>query len=343
MSQTVMITGGTGYIGAWLTKMLLEAGHTVRLTVRDAGRTEKIAPLQQIAEQCKGSLELFEADLLSEGSFDEAARGADVIMHVASPFKLKVNDPWADLIDPAVKGTRNVLEAANKSGSVKKVVLTSSIVAIAGDNLETVEKGLSEVEESQFNTSSTPKSSPYPYSKVMAEKEAWKIHDAQSDWKLVVINPSFVMGPTLENIPTESESITFMKNLISGQFATGAPDLTFGFVDVRDVAKAHMLAMDNSDVAGRFLLVERTATLLEVSDHLRDSFGDQYKLPTKTAPKFLLYLIGWMFGVKPSFVRRNVGIPLKVNASRSRDILKLTYTPLPQTLTDMVNQIENAR
>lgn len=340
MSQIVMITGGTGYIGAWLTKMLLEDGHTVRLAVRNKQRTEKFAPLLQIAEATKGKLEIFEADLLQDGSFDEAAKGADVIMHVASPFKLKVDDPWDDLIHPAVKGTRNVLEAANKSGSVKKVVLTSSIVAISGDNLETIEKGLTEVDESQFNTSSTPETSPYPYSKVMAEKEAWKIHDAQSVWKLLVINPSFVMGPTLENIPSESESLVFMQNLLAGKFATGAPDLSFGFVDVRDVAKAHMLAMDNAAAEGRFLLVSRTATMLEMANILREEFGDAYKLPKTTAPKWLLYLMGWMFGVKPSFVRRNVGIPLKVNTTRSREILGLEYIPLAQTFRDMVNQIE---
>lgn len=337
---TVMITGGTGYIGAWLTSMLLQEGHTVRLAVRSLSRTEKFEPLQHLASESPGTLELFEADLLVDGSFDEAARGAEVIMHVASPFKLKVSDPWKDLIDPAVKGTQNVLQAANRSGSVKKVVLTSSIVAIAGDNLETIEKGLDAVDETQFNTTSTPKASPYPYSKVMAEKEAWKIHDAQSDWKLVVINPSFVMGPSFSGIPSDSESLRFMEQLLSGRFASGAPDLTFGFVDVRDVARAHMLAMNGSQAEGRYLLVERTANLLDVSSHLREAFGDRYKLPTSMAPKWLLYLIGWTFGVKPSFVRRNVGVPLKVDTSRSRTHLGLTYTPLPETLEAMVRQME---
>lgn len=339
MAKTIMITGGTGYIGAWLTKMLLEKGYTVRLTVRDKNRTEKYAPLQEIATSVGSTLDLYEADLLKDGSFDEAARGADAIMHIASPFILRVKDPQKDLIEPAVNGTQNVLGAASRSGSVKKVVLTSSIAAIMGDNVEMAEKGLSEIDETQFNTSSRPDNQPYQYSKVTAEKEAWKLHDAQTDWKLVVINPSFVMGPTLENIPSDSESLQFMKGMISGNFATGAPDLKFGFVDVRDVARAHVLALENDDAAGRFLLAERATGVFDLAQLLRDEFGNKFKLPKSIAPKFLLYLTGWMFGVTISFVKRNVGHNLKLNTSRSRDILGLKYIDLKVTVRDMVNQM----
>ena len=122
MSQTILVTGGTGYIGAWVVKGLLEKGHTVRLTVRDKNKTQKYEYLKAISEKTQGNLEIWEADLLSEGSFDTAVVGCDAIAHIASPFKLNVKDPKKELLDPALQGTVNVLDAANKSGSVKKVV-----------------------------------------------------------------------------------------------------------------------------------------------------------------------------------------------------------------------------
>ena len=136
MKQTILVTGGTGYIGAWVVKGLLEHGHTVRVTVRNIQQKEKYQFLLDLAKKAEGSLEFWEADLLKTGSFDEAAKGCDSIAHVASPFKLNVKDAQKDLVDPAVIGTTNVLQAANKSGSVKKVVLTSSVAAIHGDNID---------------------------------------------------------------------------------------------------------------------------------------------------------------------------------------------------------------
>jgi len=339
MSKTALITGGTGYIGSWIVKYLLEKGQTVRVAVRDKNRKDKIQHLVDLDEKLPGKLEFWEADLLKPGSFDDAAKGCDIIYHIASPFKLKIKDAYKDLIDPAVKGTRNVLNAANNSGTVKKVVLTSSVAAIHGDNVEMKEQNLAEFSEEQWNISSTPKHQPYSYSKVTAEKEAWKIHDAQSNWKLVVINPSFVMGPSLTKA-TESESLTFMKDMLKGKFAMGAPDLCFGFVDVRDVAKAHVLAGEKMDAEGRHLLAERTANFLDLSGIINQEFENEFKVPTKNSPKFLMYLMGWMFGVSIKFVQRNIGHPIKLNNSKSKEQLGLSYTPFNETIRDMIKQMK---
>ncbi len=238
------------------------------------------------------------------GSFDEMAKGCDAIVHIASPFILNVKDAKRDLLDPAVIGTSNVLEAANKSGSVKKVVLTSSVVAIYGDNIDMKDQNLSVLTEDQYNTSSSLKHQPYAYSKVEAEKKAWEMAGQQTDWELIVLNPSFVMGPSLTST-SQSESLKFMTELLSGKQKSGTAELYMAYVDVRDL------------------------------------YGDKYKLPKSYLPKWLLSLIGGLFGLSPKFVKNNVGIPLVLDATKSKDKVKLTYIPLEQTAKDMVDQMND--
>jgi nucleoside-diphosphate-sugar epimerase len=339
MSQTVMVTGGSGYIGSWLVKDLLSQGHTVRVMVRNKNNTKKVQHLLDMATD-KGKVELWEADLVKAGSFDEAAKGCDVIHHVASPFTLRFKDAQKDLIEPALEGTRNVLNAATASGTVKKVVLTASVAAVHGDNIDMQEQGIDVFNESHWNTSSSATHQPYSYSKVLAEKEAWKIAEAQDQWQLVVINPSFVMGPSLTP-NSDSESLQFMRDMLSGKFAMGAPELYFGFVDVRDVARAHILAADDNKAEGRHILAERVSSMLALAQVVEKLFPGKYKLPKKESPKTLLLLMGWMFGLKKSFIRRNVGYAIKVDNSKSIDQLKLQYTPFETTIKDMVEQMEN--
>ncbi|MEX2379374.1 MAG: NAD-dependent epimerase/dehydratase family protein, partial [Vicingaceae bacterium] len=285
--STILITGGTGYLGAWVAKDLLEKGYTLRLALRYKSKTAKYDHLQKIADQSKGSLELWEADLLEQNSYHQAAEGANAIIHMASPFTLRFDNAEKELIQPALEGTRNVLTAANASSTVKKVVLTSSVAAIYGDNIDQKEQGLDVLDENHFNETSSVDHQPYSYSKVLAEKEAWKMAEAQNQWKLVVINPSFVIGPSLSK-HSNSESLAFMQDMLSGKYRMGAPDLMFGYVDVRDVAKAHLLALERADAQGRHLLAERTASVLDLVELLKEKYGNQYKLPLMKAPKWLL-------------------------------------------------------
>ncbi len=338
MNKTILVTGGTGYIGSWVTKYLLEKGYNVCLTVRDKSKTEKYQHLLDIEKKSPGTLEFWEANLLSEGAFDEPAEGAFAIIHMASPFSLKFKDAQKELIDPALEGTRNVLNAANKSSTVKKVVLTSSVAAVHGDNIDMKELGLDEFTEEHFNTSSSLTHQPYSYSKVLAEKEAWKIYENQDKWKLVVINPSFVMGPSLGKI-SNSGSLDFMKDMLSGKYFSGAPDLMFGFVDVRDVAKAHIIALESETASGRHILAERTMSMYDFSRLIKKQYGNQFKLPLMKSPKFMLYLVGWMFGLTNKFIRRNVGYDIKLNASKSKKELGLEYTPIEKSVKDMVDQM----
>jgi nucleoside-diphosphate-sugar epimerase len=342
MNKTVLVTGGTGYIGSWVTKMLLEKGYTVRLTVRNKSKKENYQHLIDIENNTDGKLEFWEADLLSEGSFDAAAEGCSSVIHMASPFTLRFKDSQKELIDPALKGTRNVLNSATKSSSVKKVVLTSSVAAVHGDNIDMKELGLSEFTEEQFNYSSSLSHQAYSYSKVLAEKEAWKINKEQDKWKLIVINPSFVMGPSLSKT-SNSESLNFMKEMLSGKYYLGAPNLMFGFVDVRDVAKAHLLALEYESAEGRHILAERTVSVYGFSRLIKNIYGNKYKLPLMQSPKLMLYLVGWMFGLKNKVIRRNVGYDIRLNASKSKEKLGLSYTKLENTIEDMVSQMEESK
>ena len=337
--KTILVTGGTGYIGAWVVKKLLEKNYIVRMTVRDKNQTHKYQYLQSIAESGQGKLEIFEANLTKENSFDEPAKGADAVIHVASPFTLRFKDAQKDLIDPALIGTRNVLNAATRSGTVKRVVLTSSVAAVNGDTIDMQEAGLEEFTEEHFNTTSSVSHQPYSYSKVIAEKEAWKLAEQQDKWNLVVINPSFVLGPPLSG-SSDSESLNLMKDILKGKFFMGAPDLHFGFVDVRDVADAHVIALEKEGLEGRHILAERTMSLFEMTRILKKLYGRKYLLPIMKAPKALLMIIGGLFNVTPRFVKRNVGYPISYNTTKSLEKLEITYTPLEKTLKDMVEKME---
>ena len=322
--STTLVTGGTGYIGSWVVKQLLETGHTVRITARDINKTSKYSHLTDIANASSGSLEIWEADLMEEGSFDDAAKGCDGIIHVASPFILKVEDAQRDLVNPAVKGTKNVLAAASKSGTVKKVVLTSSVNSVLGDSIDMKNQNLEEFNEAHWNTTSSVSHQPYSFSKVQAEKVAWQIADAQNGWELVVINPAFVLGPTLTK-SSASESLTVMGDMLKGKFRTGVAELYFGFVDVRDVAKAHVLALETDAAKGRHIISERVMNLLDMGNIIGGAFPGKYKLPKRLAPKYIMYLFGWAFGVTTNFVKLNVGYPIKLNSSKGREELGLQY------------------
>tara|TARA_B100000809_G_C15118398_1_gene523310 strand:- start:1081 stop:2103 length:1023 start_codon:yes stop_codon:yes gene_type:complete len=334
--QTILVTGGAGYIGSWVVKDLVEKGHTVRVSVRNKSNEEKYKHILDLGNNNLGSVELFEADLTKENSFDTAAAGCDSIIHMASPFILSDEKPQENLVDPALNGTKYVLSAATKSGTVKKIVLTSSVAAVHGDTIDMQEQGLSEFTEEQWNTTSTLDHQPYSFSKVLAEKEAWKISKRQTNWNLVVVNPSFVMGPSLAKI-SNSGSIDFMNDMLSGKFKTGAPDLNFGFVDVRDVAKAHTLALENNNAEGRHILCDRSMNVMGLAKIIEAEFPKKYKLPTMQSPKWLMTLIGPIFGVTRKFVKRNVGYKISVNASKSKNDLGLTYTPIEKSIKDMVD------
>ncbi|MBU42213.1 MAG: diaminohydroxyphosphoribosylaminopyrimidine deaminase [Spirochaetaceae bacterium] len=340
--KQVLVTGGSGYIASWVVKYLLEDGYTVHATVRSLSSADKISHLKAMQDQYKGKLKLFEADLLDEGSFQESMEGCDTVIHTASPFFIKgLKDAQKQLIDPALQGTRNVLNSVNATNSVQRVVLTSSVAAIMGDNVDALEKANNTMDESDWNSSSSLSHQPYSYSKTVAEREAWKIAEAQDRWDLVVINPAFVMGPSLSN-RMDGTSVQFVRDLVGGPLKSGVPDLTFGIVDVRDVARAHVLAAANKKASGRHILCADTKTFVELAQMLKERFGRTLPLPRGQLPTFMVYIIGPLFGLSWGFLKKNLGVRYKLDNTRSKTDLGVAYTPISDTLCDHVEQMKEA-
>lgn len=338
-SKPILITGGTGYIAAWIIKFLLEDGSHVRATVRDKNNKKKVEHLLEIEKNSSGKLEFFEADLLKEGIFDDAVKDCELVIHTASPFVVNnIKDAQKELVDPALEGTKNVLNSVNKSENVKRVVLTSSVVSIHGDAKD-IEKTKNNIfTEEDWNTTSSLTHQPYSLSKTLAEKEAWEICKKQRKWDLVTINPGFVFGPSLSN-RVDSTSVDFMLNMINGTRKTGVPELYFGIVDVRDVAKAHINAGFIDEAKGRNILVADTIKMLEIANLLRDNYGKKYSLPKSTLPKALVYLFGPFNGYSWKNTTLNVGIPIKFDNSKSINELKIDYKELKVTLNEHIAQI----
>lgn len=338
-SKPVCVTGASGYIASWIVRYLLEEGFTVHATVRDSRKEASVAHLKLAAKGQAGVLKLFDADLVKPGSYDAAVEGCELVIHTASPFVIRgFRDAHEALVRPAVEGTANVLNACNKQASVKRVVLTSSVASIYGDAVEIKRAPRGVFDEQLWNDTSSESHQPYSYSKVMAERKAWDMNRQQSRWDLVTINPSLVLGPALTTL-SQSTSIDVMRDLGGGRQRTGVPHLEFGLVDVREVARAHILAGFNAEAKGRFILNAEVASLLQMAKMLKMEF-QQYPLPSKELPKFLVKLVAPIAaGVSREFIEKNVGYSLAFDHSRSVNILGVRYRPLVETLTEHFRQM----
>lgn len=339
-SSPVLVTGATGYVAGWLVKGLLEAGVAVHAAVRDPSRVDKVKHLDEVAKTAPGEIKYFKADLMEDGSYAEAMNGCSIVFHTASPFTVNVKDPQKELVDPAKLGTRNVLDRATKTPSVKRVVLTSSCAAIYGDNADIEQTPNGVFTEDIWNTSSSLRDNPYSFSKTEAEKEAWKIAEAQNQWDLVVVNPSLVMGPGL-NPRATSESFNIIRQMGNGDMKTGAPDWGFGLVDVRDLAQAHMAAAYTPEAKGRHIVSGHDTSLLEMARQLLPRYGDKYPIPRKVVPKFLVWLVGpiMMPGMTRKFISRNIGYPWKGDNTKSIRELGMRYRSQSETMNDFFQQM----
>lgn len=335
-SKPVLVTGANGYVASWLVKKLLEEGIAVHAAVRDPQNDKKIGHLKELANYAKGEIKFFAADLLKEGSYKEAMEGCELVFHTASPFFTDVKDPQKELIDPAVKGTANVLQTANEVESVKKIVLTSSCAAIYTDATDCADAPNGILTEEVWNTTASLDYQPYSYSKTLAEKKAWEIEGNQSRWQLVTVNPSFVMGPALNAEANTSESIAVLKQLGNGTMKMGAPKLGVGAVDVRDVAEAHFKAGFNETASGRYITSAHNTDFLEMGKVLLPKYGDNYPLPKKALPKWLLMIVGPFVNKLFSrrYIKNNMNVPFKADNSKIKNELGMSFRPLKETMED---------
>lgn len=289
MMSRVLVTGGSGFIGVHAILQLLDAGHTVRTTLRSRGKAEQVrAMLHAGGAEPAAEVGFAEADLGSDVGWDEAVRGCDFVLHVASPFPATVPRDEDDLIRPAVDGTLRVLRAARDAG-VRRVVLTSSFAAIGYGHPPRDEP----FDESWWTDLEGRDVAAYVKSKALAERAAWEFVDRDtSGVELSVVNPVAVFGPVLG--PKFSTSVLLVQRLLEGAIP-GYPRLSFGVVDVRDVADLHLRAMTHPAAVGeRFLAVAgETMSIGEMADTLRRRMGEAAgRVPRRELPNWLVRLLG---------------------------------------------------
>jgi len=286
----VLVTGGTGFVGAHCLARLLAAGHETRATVRDLAREGDVRAMLRRggADEVGDRLTLHRADLNADAGWAEAAAGCNYVLHIASPFPSTVPKDERELIAPARDGALRVLRAARDAG-VARVVLTSSFAAIGygAKHRTTV------FTEEDWTNLDDPSVQPYQKSKTIAERAAWDFIAREGGaLELAVINPVGIFGPILG--PDYSTSILLVKRLLDGSMP-GCPDLWFGAVDVRDVADLHLKAMTDPAARGeRFLATGGDfVSIRQIAQILRDGADDiGRKAPTRTLPNWLVRGIG---------------------------------------------------
>jgi len=267
MSSKVLVTGGSGYLGTQLIAALLRDGREVRATVRSLDGEAGVRSAVRRGGADDAGLELVAADLTSDDGWPAALKGVEEVHHVASPIpSAQPRDP-DELIVPARQGTLRVLKAARDAG-VRRVVLTSSFAAVGYSP-----KAVRDYTETDWTDPDTPGLPPYPRSKAIAERAAWDFIGTEGGTQLVVMNPTFIAGPSL--VAALRSTLTHFKAIIEGRMLA-LPRQRFGVVDVRDVASAHIAAMATPAAAGkRYLLLADgpTITWLGLAQILRDHLG----------------------------------------------------------------------
>lgn len=277
--QLVLVTGGSGFIGAHCIRRLHDDGYRVRTTVRSLSREAEVRAMAG-----DGPLEVVAADLTADAGWAEAAAGCAFALHVASPFPLAQPKHEDELIVPARDGALRVLRAARDAG-VGRIVLTSSFAAIGygHGHADTV------YDETSWTDVDGPGVSAYAKSKTIAERAAWDFVAGEGGaLELAVVNPVAVLGPLLG--PDASTSIELVKRLMDGSMP-GTPKVAYGLVDVRDVADLHVRAMTAPEAAGeRFIaLGEDFRWIGEMGEWLRDAHPDRAKrIPRRELPNVLV-------------------------------------------------------
>lgn len=263
-----LVTGGTSFIASHVVKALLDLGHSVRTTVRDSSDEEKVRFLREL-KGAKERLKIFEADLTVEGSFDDAVKGVDGVFHIASRVTVcQDNNDVEKLVDRDTSGTRNLMNSCEKSrNTVKRIVLTSSSTSV---RYRYDAREASPLNESHYSDLDYCRSFKlwYGYAKTSGEKEAWKIA-AEKDLNLVVVVPSFCIGPILSPEPTSTPSI--LLSIIKGVHGE-YPNLMGGFVHIEDVVAAQILAMEEPKASGRFICSSSVAHWSEIIEMLRSKY-----------------------------------------------------------------------
>lgn len=328
-SPKVLVTGASGFIAKFCIAELLRQGYEVRGTLRSLDRGDSVRKIIARAGVDASSVSFVAADLLRDEGWSEAMEGCEHVLHVASPFPLQNPRDWQEVIRPAREGALRALKAASAAG-VKRVVLTSSVVAIT---LPWPEARLGHVfTEEDWSNPDRPDITAYVASKTIAERAAWEfVKDNPDALELAVVNPAFVLGPALDpDLSTSQEVIRLM-----GQGAyPAAPKVGFPVSDVRDVAMTHVLAMINPAAAGqRFLSANGHMRLIEVGQRIAEIFPDlDSKVPRFELPDFVVRGLALVDG-RLKAVLADLGHPRHISNAKAREVLGQSFRSAEEAVT----------
>ena len=336
MNKKVLLTGISDYIGNHCAVELLKNGYFVRGSLRNLSKSDNVVKAISKEIDPKGNIEFCELDLLDDNGWDEAMKGCEFVLHVASPF-INIEPKDENLyIRPAVDGTMRALKAAKKAG-VKRVVLTSSMVSM----LENADKSIN-IDSNSWTNVNAKNVSAYAKSKTLAEKSAWDFINDQKDenpMELTVVNPGPVFGPTLSG-NLEGASMGMVKQIITGKMPM-VPQAAINMSDVRDVAKIHVLALENKNASGKRFIVttENPYKFQEMAEILKSNGYD--KVSTKLAPNFLLNFMG-NFNREARSMRAFIGKTYNGDVSSTMETFDWKPISFEKTVLDTAKSVNQA-
>jgi dihydroflavonol-4-reductase len=334
--QTVLVTGGSGFLGGWCLAELLQRGYRTRTTVRSLTREAEVRA--NVGSQVAGGdrLTVLAADLTDDQGWAEATDGCDYVLHVASPFPPAQPKNPDELIVPAREGTLRVLRASLAAG-VKRVVLTSSVAAVRHTSSEADRRGR-DLTEADWSDPDDLKLTPYVRSKTIAELAAWEYMRAQgAEARLVTVLPGAIVGPLLGG--DRSYSLQAVERMLTGSMP-GLPRLGFGFVDVRDVAALEVGALTAPEAGGQRLIAAGTFLwLAEVAAILRERLGaDASKVPRRGVPDFVVRALS-LFDPGIRSVVGDLGEKVTFSQENAEQRVGWTPRPVEETLVDCARSL----
>lgn len=315
--KTVLVTGGSGFVGGHAIVQLLQKGYKVKTTIRSIAKKDKVIEmLKNGGIQNFEDLEFVETDLSDDKNWDKATANCDYVLHIASPIHLTVPKDENEMIRPAVDGTLRVLKAARNAG-VKRVVMTSNFGAVGYSHKDTS----TPITEEDWTDPNEKGLSAYNKSKVFAERAAWDfMKNEGGNLELAVINPVGIFGPALD--AKLSSGFELLRNVLNGSMKR-IPNLQLSIVDVRDLADLHIKAMESEQANGqRFLaLSEGTMTLPEIATFIKNKMPEATKnTSTKTLPNWLVRIAA-LFSPQAKALAPMLGVNRNARNEKAKNIL----------------------
>ena len=321
MSRTILVTGATGYIAKHTVLQLLEQGERVRGSVRSDKRAAELraAMAAHLSDPAKiENLSTVRLDLTSDNGWAAAMDGVDALVHTASPFPLVQPKDEDEVIRPAVDGALRALRAAQAAG-VRRVVMTSSAVSVITGVSPSDGRAFSEAD---WSDATSPAATPYAKSKTLAERAAWDfVRDSGGALDLTCINPSLVVGPPLDL--DYGTSIQVIERILRAKDPM-LPNVGFGAVDVRDVATAHVRALDVADSVGqRVLMNDRWMWFVDMAKAVKAAVPDR-KIVTRVAPDFVIRMIG-LIDPSVATIKHDLGKRYEISNARAASLLGIAF------------------